>query len=50
VSNKGEKKLLKIIGNRVCEYCDKIYPEAIRNGEVIAYALNPPVVYHNSNN
>lgn len=39
VSNKGARKLLKIIGNRVGEYCDKIYPEAIRKGEIIAYVL-----------
>lgn len=48
VSNKGARKLLKIIGNRVGEYCDKIYPEAIRSGEIIAYALDPPIVYHDS--
>lgn len=46
VSNKGARKLLEIMGNRVGEHCDKVYPVAIAEGKIKAYALDPPVIYH----
>ena len=46
VSREGAKKILKIIGNDVGQHCDKIYPKAIYNGKLRAYALDPPIVYH----
>ena len=46
VSRKGAQKLLKIIGDDVGQHCDKIYPKAIYNGKLKAYALDQPIVYH----
>jgi glycosyl transferase family 25 len=46
VSNKGARKLLEIMGNRIGQHCDKIYPVAIAEGKIKAYALDPPVIYH----
>lgn len=46
VSREGAKKILKIIGRDIGRHCDKIYPKAIYEGKLRAYALDPPVVYH----
>jgi len=46
VSNKGARKLLEILGNRIGQHCDQVYRNAIFNGDIKAYALDPPVIYH----
>jgi GR25 family glycosyltransferase involved in LPS biosynthesis len=46
VSNKGARKLLKILGNNVGKHCDTIYSQAIYEGKIKAYTFDPPIVYH----
>lgn len=46
VSKKGAKKILKIIGETIKDHNDKIYPKAIYEGKLKAYALDPPILYH----
>jgi len=46
ISQKGAKKLLKIIGDKVGNHIDKIHPKAILDGKIEAYVFDPPIVWH----
>ena len=46
ISQKGARKLLKIIGNRVGNHIDKIHPRAIDDKKIEAYAVDGPIIWH----